>query len=386
MSKVVFFHDGPRWKDRRGNQYGTQADIEMYRRYQYLGDEVSFMMRVFLKPKNTKLLNLNDRGLHIVPVKPFNRPKYFGNYLESKNKIHSIVEQTDIVVVRLPSTVGSVALKHAKKINKPYMVEVVGCPWDSLRNHSLLGQFYAILAKYKLKKLTWDSPYVVYVTKAFLQKRYPTQYNSINISNVILKNLSENNPKKDHYKRFFLINRAFTLTTLGVVDIKYKGQVYVLEAMSKLKQEGIALKYNIVGGGNTARLFDLAKRLGVEKDVNFLGKLPHGEVFEVLDATDIYIQPSETEGLPRALVEAMSRGCACISSDAGGMPELLDPTAVFQSKNTDSLVVKIKQFLVKNVLIIQSERNFEESKNYAFSYLETKRSKFYDDFLKSIYL
>lgn len=384
MNKVVFFHDGPRWKDERGNQFGTQADIDMYHRYQYLGNDVKFVMRVFEKPENLNLLNINQEGLFILSVKPFNRPQYFKNYFESKKLIHKEVEIASIIVVRLPSTFGSVALRYAKEIKKPYLVEIVGCPWDSLRNHSFLGKLYAIMAKRKLKRLAFDSPFVVYVTRHFLQNRYPTQYKSTNISNVILKNLQLENSKKSYYKDLLIDKNMLTISTLGVVNIKYKGQAYVIEAIAKLKQEGIMFIYNIVGGGSNARLLKLAKELGVENQVNFMGKLPHDRVFKILDKTDIYIQPSETEGLPRSLVEAMSRGCACISSDAGGMPELLDEKMIFQSKNTNSLIVKIRQLLNNEELLKQSERNFIEAKNYEFSYLETKRKKFYDEFLKSI--
>jgi glycosyltransferase involved in cell wall biosynthesis len=383
MNKVVFFHDGPRWKDEQGNQYGTQADIDMYHRYQYLGNDVKFVMRVFDKPENVNLLNLNQQGLFILSVKPFNRPKYLKNYFESKKIIHKMVEDASIIVVRLPSTVGSIALRYAKEIKIPYLVEIVGCPWDSLRNHSLLGKIYAIMAKRKLKRLAFDSPYVVYVTRHFLQDRYPTQYNSTNISNVILKELQLENLKKSYYKDLLVDGKQLILSTLGVVDIKYKGQAYVIEAIAKLKQDGIILKYNIIGGGNHSRLLNLAIKLGVENQITFMGKLPHKEVFSVLDRTDIYIQPSETEGLPRALVEAMSRGCACISSDAGGMPELLDERVVFQSKNTNSLILKIRQLLNNEELSKQSERNFIEARKYEFSYLEAKRRNFYDEFLKS---
>ncbi len=383
MKKVLFIHDGPRWKDAQGKQYGTAADADMYARYQYLCNKVEFVMRIFKVADPGTLLNVNDIGLYINPIVPFNRPGLLRNYFSSKKEIQKQVESADIVVVRLPSTIGSVALAHAKKISKPYIVEVVACPWDALTNHSRLGQLYAPLSKNKLTRLVSDAPFVVYVTKYFLQKRYPTKYQSINISNVVLRNFPAQNSKENYYVNFDS-KKTIIITTIGVVNLAYKGQQYVLRAMTTLLKEGYNVFYNIVGGGDNTRLINIATELDIINKVNFTGKLTHNEVFKVLENTDLYIQPSETEGLPRALIEAMSRGCACIGSDAGGIPELLDQSAIFKSKNVEDLTQKIRNILHKETLKEHSDMNFEHAKDYAFEILEAKRQAFYDKFLNSI--
>jgi|SRR5690554_78919 len=384
MRKVLFIHDGPRWKDKEGIQYGTSADIELYNRYLYIGDKVEFMMRVFESPKTDELLNLNATGLFINEIKAFNRPLLFKNYKKSRKKIIKEVNYADILVIRLPSTIGSIALNYAQKIQKPYIVEVVACPWDALRNHSFLGKLYSVFSRRKLKKLVAKSEYVIYVTKQFLQKRYPAQHHITNISNVILKSTPSQNKKIDLYKNH-VNTKQIVITTMGVVNISYKGQEYVLKAISKLIDQGYDFIYKIVGGGCQTRLLSLVENLNLSDRVIFTGKVSHEEVFTILDKeTYIYIQPSETEGLPRALIEAMSRGCACISSNAGGMPELLDDKVIFKSKNVNDLVSKIKYLLHKENLIEQSERNFKHAKQYKFEVLEKKRQDFYDQFLASI--
>lgn len=383
MTKVLFIHDGPRWRDKQGNQYGTTADVDMYARYQYLGDKVEFVMRVVPIKDQVSLLNLNEIGLQINPIIPFNRPRLLKNYFESKREIIRLVDSADILVVRLPSTIGSVAVAYAKKIKKPYLIEVVACPWDALSNHSSLGKLYAPFSRNKLKRLVADAPYVVYVTRHFLQKRYPNKDFSTNISNVILRDFPNKNGKEAYYANFD-IKKKIEFTTLGVVNLDYKGHKYVLMAMVDLLQQGYDVYYNIVGGGDNTTLVNLVKKLGLIDCVSFAGKLPHEEVFKVLEKTDIYIQPSETEGLPRALVEAMSRGCVCIGSDAGGIPELLDENAIFKSKNVSDLTAKIKDILTQENLVIHSKKNFEHAKEFSYEKLEMKRHAFYDKFLKSI--
>lgn len=380
--KVLFVHDGPRWINAEGQHFGTMVDIEMYKRYQYLGKNVSFMMRLF-KKNNDSLININDYGLYIKPVVPFNRPTTLLNYRKSKLVIKEHVKNADVLVIRLPSTIGSVAMKIAMDLNKPFLVEVVACPWDSLRNHSLLGRLYAPFSKNKLRKLVFKAPFVNYVTKHFLQERYPNPNNSVGLSDVIIKNMPDSNLNLKRNKNFQ--SDDLKIATLGVVNLPYKGHRHVLEAISILLKEGLHIRYTIVGGGDATQLKEIVKHKGIERQVDFMGKIPHDEVFEILDHTDIYIQPSETEGLPRALVEAMSRGCACISSDAGGMPELLDSRVIFKSKNVNDLVLKIRYLLDKNNLIEQSKLNFEKAKEYKFEVLEKRRHDFYDKFLASIH-
>ena len=51
----------------------------------------------------------------------------------------------------MPSNLGNMGVKYAKKYNKKYLVEVVGCPWDSLRNHSIIGKVIAPIEYLKQK-------------------------------------------------------------------------------------------------------------------------------------------------------------------------------------------------------------------------------------------
>jgi glycosyltransferase involved in cell wall biosynthesis len=242
---------------------------------------------------------------------------------------------------------------------------------------------YAPFSRNKLRNLVADSPYVIYVTKMFLQGRYPTKYGSVGISDVVLTNLPAKNRKEVRYANFD-IKKPITFTSLGAVNLPHKGHHYVIEAMARLVNEGYDVNYIIVGGGDTTRLSHIAFKFGVMERVNFPGKIPHEEIFSILENTDLYLQPSDAEGLPRALIEAMSVGCACIGSNVAGIPELLDENVVFKKGNIDDLTVKIKKIFNRNVLVSQSRRNFEHAKEYEFNALEIKRREYYDKFLQNI--
>jgi glycosyltransferase involved in cell wall biosynthesis len=137
------------------------------------------------------------------------------------------------------------------------------------------------------------------------------------------------------------------------------------------------------GGGDKTYLQSIAEKYSVADKVIFEGSIPHERIFDYLDDIDIYVQPSKTEGLPRALIEAMSRGCPCIGSNAGGIPELLDNAYIFRSGNVKELVTILANFDVEK-MVKQAKRNFEFSKGYAKEVIETRRNEFFKQFAESV--
>lgn len=65
-----------------------------------------------------------------------------------------------------------------------------------------------------------------------------------------------------------------------------------------------------------------ARDLGVEDDVRFLGRL--GNVVDLLQATDLFLLPSQSESFGLAALEAMACGAPVVGSRAGGLPEVIE--------------------------------------------------------------
>ena len=106
--------------------------------------------------------------------------------------------------------------------------------------------------------------------------------------------------------------------------VNRKGFDLVLAAWPQIYAACADTHLVVVGGGppdSAAALQQLAA--GTEQQVTYIGHVPDPAPY--LAASDIYLFPSRREGLPNALLEAMSCGCACIAADIGGCVELMMP-------------------------------------------------------------
>lgn len=384
--KLLFIHGGEKLKeDNNGNYYtdGSYND-EVWKRYDYLSNDITVMFRkenkIFDKNEAKEKFQIFDKKKYkFVEIKDFsNIIKDYFNFkkrVENNQIIKEQVIKSDIIIVRVPANSSYKAAQYAKNYNKPYLVEVVGCIWDTLWNHSLRGKMIAPFKYVKMKNIIKDAPYVSYVSNNFLQKRYPTKGQQLACSDVVLKEINEN-VLKERLKKIYnkKNNDKIILGTVAAVNVKYKGQQYVIKAISKLNKIGYNFEYQLVGGGNNNYLKKVAKKYKIEDKVIFFGSLQHDEVFEFMKKIDIYIQPSNVEGLCRALIEAMSVACPCVASNAGGNPELINEKYIFEKKSVKNLKKLLKEF-DKEKMLKQAKKNFERVEEFKNKKLD--RKKFY---------
>ena len=386
--RLLFCHDGPMAVDCNGNAYPQTFTEQVLSRYYSIAKELVFFTRTRLvDPDETEAKKVNMEKLTIVNSPNLSSIRGIARTRKAKEILRDELDKSDCLIARLPSRIGALAVRIAVEMNKPYLVELVGCPWDSLRHHSWQGKMVAPFAYYGTKKKVEDAEYVVYVTSEFLQERYPTKGKWIACSDVALKESDDNTLKTRILKiKNKPIAEPIVVGTLGAVSIKYKGQQNVIKALARLKEQGLCdFEYQLVGAGDQSFLRSVSQKFDVAEQVNFLGKLPHREVFKWLDSIDVYIQPSKTEGLPRALIEAMSRGVPCLGSHAGGIPELLEADYLFSNASGNvAEIVQLLEGLTKRTLEKQARRNFEESTKYDSAILNSKRRQFLGSFCSDV--
>lgn len=380
MSTVSFFHDGPLYRGENGQIYDGVLNDKIIDRYFFFGERFVSVTRIYkiVNPKAGSEITRKNASFISVPNLNTLKGKFFYTK-ECHDIVRKQVSKSDYIIARLPSYVGSYAVRCARELNKPYLIEIVGCPLDSLRNHSWKGKLLAPNACLNLKKIVKKSPFALYVTEEFLQRRYPCNGVSIGCSDVVLNNVDDNILEY----RLNKINKEkgiLTIGTCGILNVKYKGQEHVIKALAEIKKRKypVRFEYQLVGPGDPSRLVGIAKSYKVDDMVKVIGPLTHEEVFNWLDNVDIYIQPSDTEGLCRALLEAMSRACPCIASNAGGNPELIDPEYVFRKKDYKQLASLIVKFVnSKDDMVLQAKKNFGTADHYNEHTLNTRRYEFY---------
>lgn len=308
-------------------------------------------------------------------------------YLKShliKDRLRKHIRQVDVVVIRAPSAFGTYAFQVCMELDKPYVVEVVGCTWNSNWNHgSLKGKLRAPLSYFKNKKLIKNSLAALYVTERFLQARYPTRAAmTTHASNVHIPEPDEE-VLRSHSIRLSSLKdeHIFKLGLLANISVKYKGYHVAIKALRMLKdrRKDLRFQFFVAGGGAPNYINSLVEKYDMANEVKLLGQLASGdEVFKYLDNLDIYLQPSLTEGLPRSVIEAMSRGCPVLASSAGGIPELLDSHFLHNPGDATKLSLDIEKLLTdKELRIKASKENFEKSKEYTDSVLKKRRLQFY---------
>ena len=120
--------------------------------------------------------------------------------------------------------------------------------------------------------------------------------------------------------------QAVVVCTVGSLE-RRKGYPYLLQAAARLRQSRVwpALQFVWVGRGSLeGRLRAAVEGLGVSDRVHFLGE--RADIVDILDAADIFALPSEYEGMPLSVMEAMARGKPVVATDVSGVAEELGDT------------------------------------------------------------
>ena len=103
--------------------------------------------------------------------------------------------------------------------------------------------------------------YAVYVTNAFLQRRYPTRGISAAVSDVELTP-ADAAVLARRLEKIRTYSGKLVLGTAAAVNVAFKGQRYVIEALARLKAAGRTdVEYRLAGGGDPTALRELAQRL-----------------------------------------------------------------------------------------------------------------------------
>ena len=380
-------------KDREGNVWCDRiVDYNFLKRYLEVFEEVIVCGRVGYVDyiENRKLLVSGDR------VSFIELPNFTGaygtimSYKKIKRIIKSNIAEIDCAILRAPSHLSLIIYKILLKKHKRFAIEFVMAANKMFEGKGIVSKLLNKFINNKAKKMCLKANGVSYVTERILQKEYPCtaiinksskEYFTESYSSI---DLDENRFYKQNWKIDDKPN-IFKIIHIGYMDSLRKGQDVLITAVKRVIEKGYNVELELVGDGkNRSKFEELSKELGIDKIVKFSGSINNrDEIFDKLKQSHLFVFPTQSEGLPRAIIEAMAVGLPCISSPVDGIPELLDDEYLIDYNDYEGYENKIIELMSDWKKMIEiSNMNYEKAQRYNKKILDNKRKAFYKKLYK----
>lgn len=374
-------------KNDKGEIYATRVlNEKIFNRYLEYFDEVIVFARVSKSNNVVKELKVNTDRLSFVEIPDFRGPKeMLMKSIKIVSKFRKACSDAEVIFLRAPSMLTIFLYRFIPK-NKITSVEFMMGATYFIEDDSFIAQKVNKIIDNEAKKLVKKANATLYVTEEALQKEYPPNakayedsnddYFTCGVSDVVIEKeyLFERLPMNSESNHFILIS-------VGFMDSYRKGQHILIETVKILKDKGYSIELRLIGEGKKKEEFEqLAKRLGLEKEVLFLGKISSREtLFQQLKESDIFLLPSKLEGLPRVIIEALSASLPVIASDVNGNSELVQSELLVQAFKASNYSEKIQE-LIENPVFYNdiSKENYQKALEYLPDKLDLKRRLFFE--------
>jgi glycosyltransferase involved in cell wall biosynthesis len=126
-----------------------------------------------------------------------------------------------------------------------------------------------------------------------------------------------------------------------------KGTIFFVEAAAKLCREFANVSFVHVGDGPSREVLEAqVRQLGIERQFIFAGQ--RQDMAQVYRSFDVFVLPSLMEGMPMALLEAMSAGLPIVATTVGSVPSVLNRSDIghlVPPRDSEALAAAIRPFL-----------------------------------------
>jgi glycosyltransferase involved in cell wall biosynthesis len=361
--------------------YGT-GPYSFWRRYLDVFDEVQVVARVADAPSAAPTWKRADgAGVTFYPVPYYVGPlQYARKFFSIRRSIRKAVDEEDAVIMRVSSGIA-LHLERSLAPGRPFGLEVIGDVNEVFAPGVIrhpLRPFLRYWFTQQLRRQCQTACAIAYVTKEVLQRRYPpredafsTGYSSVELTDTAFAASP---------RIISLHSSPLRVVSVGTLEVLYKGFDVLIDAIAACIRSGLDLQLVIVGEGRCRSELERYARLrGIESRVTFAGRLPAGEaVRSELDRADLFVLASRTEGVPRAMIEAMARGLPCIGSTVGGIPELLPNEDLVPVGDARALARKIREVIIDpDRMTRMSAANLARARDYHASLLTDRRREFF---------
>lgn len=389
--KLLVTYDGHIYRTPDGQHWSKEGvGYAFWSRYLKVFEKVRVAVRI--KEVNNidknKFICEDCTNLEFYPIPFFRGPKeLIRNFWSIRKAAKAAPIGCNAVIFRLPSTVGQMIYKYCKRKSLPVAVELVANVLEiseSAKRNISSYVLLQIMGRYT-KIICSRANGVAYVTKDNLQKVYPSsahyqksslKYFTSHYSSIYLSEDYIGNPKElkniNEYKIKHMAN---------AIEGDAKGHKVLIDALKLIREKGLNVSVDFIGTGSSVPTFEAyAKSIGIEQYVKFVGYIsPSSAVRDALIQADIFVFPSVSEGLPRSVIQAMAVGLPCVSSQVGGIPELLDKEYLFDPMDVVGFAYKTYELLTDaDGYARASKKNIQIAKEYTDKIISERRTAFYN--------
>ena len=251
-------------------------------------------------------------------------------------------------ILRIPGVIGTLLWIILTILRIPYAIDLVGDPNEALGRIQSGSEFTARVVRPIMTFLTKiqckNALAIHYVTWVLKQRYSPSQEAVIGVwSDVVLPEVvfMPSSQKSDGPE----IEKP-VIVFVGSLQRPYKGLDVLLRAFRAVTEDFPNAELWVIGDGILRSQYEkMAVKLGISNKVMFWGQVEQTDVFKILAEATLFVLPSFTEGLPRALIEAMAMGLPCIATHVGGIPDLLPEEVLVAPGDACELYIKMKWML-----------------------------------------
>ncbi len=296
---------------------------------------------------------LEDKGMRVYEISSLKRDMSFISEIKTFWSIFKIVqkEKPDVLHLNSPKASGIGAVV-GRILLTPNIIQTAH-GWSFNENRNLLSRFLIYI-------FSWITVALCYKTiviaknekKQALSMPFIREKKVALIRNGIeeIKYIEKNIVRDALLNRISVPKESVAKETIWIGTIselhKNKGLKYVINALSKVKTPFL---FFVIGEGEERKFLEnLIMRNGMQKKVFLLGFIDIANLY--LKAFDIFTLTSIKEGLPYTLLEAGMAGLPIISSDIGGIPDIIDDgkNGLLNRKGDEKEITKDIEYLILN--------------------------------------
>ncbi len=330
----------------------------------------------YINPKLKKYKGVNIITLPSIPTKNLDAISH--TFLATG---HALFQKYDLIHYH---SIGPSSLLFIIKLlkRKTVVIATYHCQDYFHKKWSILAKAYLKLGEYIMVNFSDKIIVVSKNLKEYIKNKYHKN------STVVTNGMNVFPAKKSHYLKKWGLRESNYIVYIGRL-IRHKGVHYLIEAFKRLENDHLTRgkKLVIIGDGfyTDDYVEDLHNLARGRENIIFTGNLVGEELRQLFSYNYIFVQPSESEGLSLALLEAMGYGNAIICSDIKENKEPLnEETALFFCSKNDVDLEKKLVYLINNPILAKEmgkKSQLKAQKEYSWEAKANQLEDIYQDIL-----